>query len=91
MVSDMAGVLIAAAYGTACVAAMKVLWSGSHRWLAVIPIVGIGILIAIIVLQVFPLPSGWELIAPTVAIAALVLGAVVGRRRGERAREALSQ
>jgi hypothetical protein len=41
-------------------------------------------------LQVFPLPSGWELIAPTVAIVALIVGAVVGRKRGERAQEALS-
>ena len=90
MVSDMAGVLIAAAYATACAAAMKVLWSGSHRWLAVIPIIGIVILAAILVLQVFPLPSGWELIAPIVAIVALILGAVVGRKRGERAQEALS-
>jgi peptidoglycan/LPS O-acetylase OafA/YrhL len=91
MVSDMAGVLIAAAYGTACAAAVKVLWSGSRRWLALIPMVGIGILVAIIVLQIFPLPSGWELIAPTVAIVALIVGAAVGRKRGERAQEALSQ
>jgi amino acid transporter len=90
MVSDMAGVLIAAAYGTACAAAVKVLWSGSRRWLALIPMVGIGILVAIIVLQIFPLPSGWELIAPTVAIVALIVGAAVGRKRGERAQEALS-
>ena len=90
MTSDMAGVLFAAAYATACAAAMKVLWSGSHRWLALIPLVGIGILAMILVLQVFPLPSGWELIAPMVAIVSLIVGAAVGRKRGERAQEALA-
>ena len=86
----MAGVLFAAAYATACAAAMKVLWSGSHRWLALIPLVGIGILVTILVLQIFPLPSGWELIAPMVAIVSLIVGAAVGRKRGERAQEALA-
>jgi amino acid transporter len=90
MVSDMAGVLFAAAYAMACAAAFRVLWAGSRRWLAVIPALGIAILVAILVLQVFPLPSGWELIAPMVAIVALIVGAVVGRKRGEHAQESLA-
>jgi hypothetical protein len=42
-------------------------------------------------LQLFPLPSGWELIAPVVALSALLAGAVVGRTRGHRADSILSQ
>jgi hypothetical protein len=42
-------------------------------------------------MQLFPLPSGWELIAPVVALAALLAGGVVGRTRGQRANSVLSE
>lgn len=86
LTSDTAGVIFAGAYATACAAAGVVLWRGpTGRGWVVLPAVGVLILIAVIGLQLFPLPSGWELIAPVVAIAALVGGGIVGRTRGDRA------
>lgn len=91
LTSDTAGLLFAGAYSTACAAAAVVLWrDGRGRAWVVVPLIGIVILVGMIGLQLFPLPSGWELIAPVVAIAALVAGAVVGRTRGQRADSVLS-
>jgi amino acid transporter len=89
LTSDTAGVIVAGAYATACAAAGVVLWRSPRRraW-SVIPALGVLALLAVIGLQLFPLPSGWELIAPTVAVVALVVGAVVGRARGDRASRA---
>jgi amino acid transporter len=89
LISDTAGVLVSAAYASACAAAAVVLWRGAHRWLAFIPALGIAILVAVLVLQVFPLPSGWELIAPAIAVCALIGGAYVGRARGNMMREGI--
>lgn len=92
LTSDTAGVVFASAYGTACAAAAVVLWrKESGRLLAVIPMFGLVILVGVIGLQLFPLPSGWELIAPLVAVAVLLLGAIVGRARGERAAQSLRE
>jgi len=44
----------------------------------------------VLVLQIFPIPSGWELIAPMLGLVVLACGAVFGRLRGHRAREAFA-
>lgn len=90
MVSDMAGLIFSAAYATASAAAVLVLWRDGKKALAAIPLWGIAILAAVFVLQVFPLPSGWELIAPIFAISALIIAAVFGRLVGNRAKESLA-
>jgi amino acid transporter len=90
LTSDTAGVLYAGAYATACLAAAFVLWrKSSTRLMALLPALGVVILLGVIVLQLFPVPSGWELIAPVVAVLVLIGGAVFGRARGDRAAEAL--
>ena len=92
LTSDTAGLLFAGAYSTACAAAAVVLWRGGRgRGWAAVPAFGIVILIAMIGMQLFPLPSGWELIAPVVALAALLAGGVVGRTRGHHANSVLSE
>ncbi len=47
--------------------------------------VGIIVLLIVLVLQLFPLPSGWELVAPVAGVAVLIGGELVGRIRGKRA------
>jgi amino acid transporter len=90
MVSDMAGLILSAAYATACAAATTVLWRDGKKLLSAVPVFGIVILVSMFTLQVFPLPSGWELIAPVFAIVALVAGAVFGRLRGNRVSESVT-
>lgn len=90
MVSDMAGLLFSAAYATACVAAVTALVREGKKVLAAIPLLGIAVLATVFLLQLFPVPSGWELIAPVFAIVALVAGAVVGRLRGNWATKSLA-
>lgn len=90
LTSDTAGVIFAGAYATACAAAAVVLWrsASARRW-AFLPGLGVLLLLGVIALQLFPVPSGWELIAPGVALMVLFTGAVVGRARGDRARQVL--
>jgi amino acid transporter len=86
LTSDLAGVVFIGAYGAACAAAAWVVWrSGTGRLWAVLPVAGIVVLVVVLCLQIFPLPSGWELIAPALGVAVLVAGGVFGRLRGQRA------
>lgn len=88
LTSDVAGVVIVGAYGAACAAAARVLWrAGAQPW-AFLPIAAIVLLMVVLVLQIFPIPSGWELIAPALGLAVLAGGAVFGRLRGHQARDA---
>lgn len=57
--------------------------------MALLPAVGVVILLGVIALQLFPVPSGWELIAPVAAILVLIGGGIFGRARGNRAAQAL--
>lgn len=79
-VSGFAGVVIMAAYGAACVAAIAVMWrhGGKVRFASVIP--GFGVLIVLVVLyfSLFPLPSGWEMGALVGAVATVAASAVAG-------------
>jgi hypothetical protein len=47
--------------------------------------VGIVVLLIVLALQLVPLPSGWELVAPVVGVAVLITGALFGLIRGKRA------
>jgi hypothetical protein len=86
MTSDVAGVVFIGAYASACAAAVLVLWRSERgRAWAILPMVGIVVLLIVLVLQLFPLPSGWELVAPVVGVAVLIGGALAGRARGNRA------
>lgn len=86
LTSDVAGFLFIGAYVAACAAAAFVLWrSASGRLWALLPVLGILVLIGVLLLQVVPLPSGWELIAPAVGLIVLVGGGIFGRLRGDRA------
>lgn len=90
LTSDTAGVIFAGAYASACLAATFVLWrKPSGRLVALLPAVGVVILLGVIALQLFPVPSGWELIAPVAAILVLIGGGIFGRARGNRAAQAL--
>lgn len=91
LTSDVAGVVIVGAYAAACAAAARVLWrAGSGRTWAALPVAAIVLLVVVLVLQIFPIPSGWELIAPTLGLVVLACGAVFGRLRGHRARDAFT-
>ncbi len=92
LTSDTTGLVISGAYAAACAAASVVLWRDARgrRW-AWVPGLGVLFLIGLIVLQLFPIPSGWELIAPVVAVLIFIVGAGVGRSRGRRAAAALSE
>jgi len=91
LTSDVAGVVIVGAYGAACAAAARVLWrAGPDRVWAVLPSAAILLLAFVLILQIFPIPSGWELIAPCLGIAVLAGGAVFGRMRGHRAHSAFT-
>lgn len=93
LVSDYAGVLIVSAYGAACVAAAVVMWrrGGRVRWGSVIPTVGVVIVIIVLYFSLFPLPTGWELVAPlagvitvlVMALAGVVLSGRAARRRAD--------
>jgi len=86
LTSDVAGVVIVGAYAAVCAAAARVLWrTGADRIWSILPIGAIALLVFVLVLQVFPLPSGWELIAPALGLAVLAGGAIFGRLRGHRA------
>jgi len=66
------------------------LWrKSSGRLVALLPALGVVILLGVIALQLFPVPSGWELIAPLAAVLVLVGGGIFGRARGDRAAQAL--
>ena len=88
LTSDVAGVVIVGAYGAACAAAARfLLRAGGRRAWAAVPAAGVALLACVLALQVFPLPSGWELVAPLLGLALLAGGAIVGRWRGPQARE----
>ena len=54
--------------------------------MAALPVAGIAVLLIVLALQVFPIPSGWELIGPVVGLSVLLGGGLFGRLRGGRAR-----
>jgi amino acid transporter len=92
LTSDVAGVVFIGAYAAACAAAARVLWrSDRGRAWAALPAAGIAVLLIVLALQVFPIPSGWELIAPVIGLSVLLGGGVFGRMRGGRAQEAVSK
>jgi amino acid transporter len=80
LTSDYAGVLIVSAYGAACVAAAIVLWrkGGRARLGALIPLAGVVIVLAVLYFSLFPLPTGWELVAPVAGVTTVIVMAVVG-------------
>ena len=92
LTSDTAGVVVIGAYSGACAAAARVLWRVQRDkiW-AVLPVAGIIVLFIVLALQIFPLPSGWELIAPVLGLAVLAGGGIFGRTRGGRAQGSFSQ
>ncbi|MCX6423364.1 MAG: APC family permease [Actinobacteria bacterium] len=86
LTSDLAGVVFIGAYVAACAAAAIVLWRQERgRAWALLPVTGILVLIIILALQVFPLATGWELIAPLLGLAVLLGGGIFGFLRGHRA------
>ena len=91
LTSDVAGVVFIGAYATACAAAAVVLWrqERGRAWVA-LPVIAIIVLLIVLGLQVFPLPSGWELIAPVLGLAVLAGGGIFGRMRGQRAQDAFT-
>ena len=80
LTSDYAGVLISSAYGAACVAAAVVLWrrGGRDRLAGLIPALGVVIVVAVLYFSLFPLPSGWELVAPLAGVSTVIVMAVIG-------------
>ncbi|MFM8773774.1 MAG: hypothetical protein ACKOFP_08065, partial [Actinomycetota bacterium] len=80
LVSDYAGVLIVSAYGAACVAAAVVMWrrGGRVRVASIIPMVGVVIVLIVMYFSLFPLPTGWELVAPLAGVTTVVVMTVVG-------------
>ena len=80
LVSDYAGVLIVSAYGAACVAAAVILWrrGGRARWASIIPALGVIIVLIVLYFSLFPLPSGWELVAPVAGVVTVIVMAIVG-------------
>ena len=92
LTSDTAGVVVIGAYSGACAAAARVLWRVQRDkiW-AVLPVAGIIVLFIVLALQIFPLPSGWELIAPVLGLAVLAGGGIFGRTRGGRAQGSFSK
>jgi amino acid transporter len=86
LTSDVAGVVFIGAYLAACTAAGVVLWRDSaERGWVLLPAAAIITLLIVLALQVFPIPSGWELIAPALGLASLAVGGALGRIRGNRA------
>ena len=87
LVSDYAGVLIVSAYGAACVAAAVVLWrkGGRARLGSLIPLAGVVIVLIVFYFSLFPLPSGWELVAPVAGVTTVVVMAVAGLTLSGRA------
>lgn len=83
LTSDFAGVVFIGAYAAACAAATLVLWreEGARMW-SVLPALGIVVLLIVLWLQLYPLPTGWELIAPALGLAVLAGGAIGGRLMG---------
>ena len=86
-VSDFTGVIVLAAYGSACVAAMVVLARshGVRRLAAIVPAAGIGVVAAVLGLTLFPLPTGWELAAPVTGVIAIGVLGILGWTLSERA------
>ena len=80
LVGDYAGVLIVSAYGAACVAAAVVMWrrGGRVRVASIIPMVGVVIVLIVMYFSLFPLPTGWELVAPLAGVTTVVVMTVVG-------------
>ncbi|MGI9196568.1 MAG: APC family permease [Candidatus Nanopelagicales bacterium] len=80
LVSDYAGVLIVSAYGAACVAAAIVLWrrGGRLRLACLIPSAGVVIVVIVMYFSLFPLPTGWELVAPLAGVTTVVVLTFVG-------------
>ena len=80
LVSDYAGVLIVSAYGAACVAAAVVMWrrGGRVRVASVIPMIGVLIVLIVLYFSLFPLPTGWELVAPVAGVTTVIIMAGVG-------------
>jgi amino acid transporter len=92
LTSDVAGVVFIGAYAAACAAAARVIWGFDRgRAWAALPVAGIVVLLIVLGLQIFPIPSGWELIAPVLGLSVLLGGGVFGRMRGGRAQEAVSK
>lgn len=89
--SDFAGFVFIGAYAAACAAAARVIWNSERgRYWAALPVIGIVALVVVLCLQIFPLPSGWELAAPLLGVAVLVGGGLFGRVRGARAASVFS-
>jgi len=90
LVSDYAGVMIVSAYGAACVAAAAVMWArgGRVRLASIVPMFGVVIVLIVMYFSLFPLPSGWELVAPlagvTTVLAMVVVGLAVSGRAAAR-------
>lgn len=80
LTSDYAGVLIVSAYGAACVAAAVVLWrnGGRARLGALIPVAGVVIVVIVMYFSLFPLPTGWELVAPVAGVTTILAMTAVG-------------
>lgn len=80
LTSDYAGVIIIAAYGAACVAASIVLWrrGGRSRAAGLVPAAGVVCVLVVLYFSLFPLPTGWELVAPVAGVLTVVAGAVFG-------------
>jgi hypothetical protein len=62
------------------VAAAVVLWrkGGRARLGALIPLAGVVIVLVVLYFSLFPLPTGWELVAPVAGVTTVIVMAVVG-------------
>jgi amino acid transporter len=86
-----AGTLFMLAYGAVCAGATVVLWRTRHRGWAGLTAAGVVVVIGVIAMTTFPLPTGVDRFVPVVALAALAVSVVIGLAKGRRAGEVLSE
>ncbi len=89
-VSGIAGTLFMLAYGSVCAGATVVLWNSRRRGWACLTGVGVLIVIAVIAITTFPLPTGISMLIPVFALAALGVSVLMGLTKGRRAGEVLA-
>jgi amino acid transporter len=86
-----AGTLFMLAYGSVCAGATVVLWRGRRHGWAALTAAGVLVVVGVIAMTTFPLPSGVSRFVPVVALVVLALSVVIGLVKGRHAGEVLAE
>jgi amino acid transporter len=86
-----AGSLFMLAYGSVCAGATAVLWRTHRRGWSLLTGAGVLVVIGVLAMTTFPLPTGVSMLIPIVALAVLALSIVVGLLKGRQDGEVLDE